>query len=94
MVSQIVPKTGLLYETPINRMLIGRVAEWSKAADHKSVRCILRRFESCLSWVYSSVDRALGFLPNGYLREENIEFPGANMGTKRKNPKIWTTQQH
>jgi len=44
--------------------------------------------------VYSSVDRALGFLPNGYLREENIEFPGANMGTKRKNPKIWTTQQH
>ena len=37
MVSQIVPKTGLLYETPINRMLIGRVVEWSKAADHKSV---------------------------------------------------------
>ena len=30
----------------------GRVAEWSKAADCKSVEGILRRFESCLSHLF------------------------------------------
>ncbi|KAK7322003.1 hypothetical protein VNO80_33871 [Phaseolus coccineus] len=40
----------------------GRVAEWSKATDCKSVEVFLRRFESCLSHLFVPVARGLRIL--------------------------------